>query len=293
MAIYEPVRHGTPDFPLEIHETSISGGFHLYPHFHEEFEFLVLTRGSGVLCVDGENRRLREGDGAFVNAKSIHLGLPDGRRDAAFFAAVFSPLIFGSFVSDAVVDRYVSPVLRGDLRLPELCTPETPWGAEALRAARGLYELRGRPGAELELKSRLFHLWAVLCGQGERTQREDGRLAELRGVMELIDREYASHLTLAGLAAAAHMSESHFCRSFAAVAHKTPFAYLQQVRVQKSCQYLKNSDLAVSRIAVSCGFNDLSYYARRFREQMGCTPTEYRRAARSELPDGNAEQGID
>ena len=81
--------------------------------------------------------------------------------------------------------------------------------------------------------------------------------------------------------------------SFAAVAHKTPFSYLQQVRIQKSCQYLKNSDLAVSRIAVSCGFNDLSYYARRFREQVGCTPTEYRRRAQSELPGGNADQGVD
>ena len=68
---------------------------------------------------------------------------------------------------------------------------------------------------------------------------------------------------------------------------------MPQVRIQKSCQYLKNSDLAVSRIAVSCGFNDLSYYARRFREQVGCTPTEYRRRAQSELPGGNADQGVD
>lgn len=293
MAIYEPVRHGTPEFPFEIHETDSAGGFHLYPHFHEEFEFLVITKGSGVLCVDGENRRLRAGDGAFVNARSIHLGFPDGRGDVSFFAVVFSPRIFGSFVSDAVVDRYVSPVLRGSLRLPELCSPETGWGAEALRAARGLYELRGVPDCELELKSRLFHLWAVLCAHGTRAEAADGRLDELRGAMELIDREYASHLTLADLAAAAHMSESHFCRSFAAVAHKTPFSYLQQVRIQKSCQYLKNSDLAVSRIAVSCGFNDLSYYARRFREQLGCTPTEYRRRARSKLRGGNADEGVD
>lgn len=294
MELYEPVQHGSRDFPIGVHESVCEAGFHLYPHLHAEFEFLVIRRGSGILCIDGVSHRLGEGDGAFVNAQSIHLGLPDSREPVSFYAIVFSPRIFGAEFNDAVVDKYVSPVIRRSLRLPAVYTGSVPWQGEALQTAEELRVLGlGGDGSELEVKSRLFHLWALLCGHGERTQQEDGRLAELRGVMELIDREYGSHLTLADLAAAAHMSESHFCRSFAAVAHKTPFSYLQQVRIQKSCQYLKNSDLAVSRIAVSCGFNDLSYYARRFREQVGCTPTEYRRRAQSELPGGNADQGAD
>ena len=140
-----------------------------------------------------------------------------------------------------------------------------------------MYQLRNQPANELELKSCLFHLWAIHCAHGERTENEGRQFAELRGVMEYIDREYAAHLTLADLAAVAHMSESHFCRTFSAVTHKTPFSYLQQVRIQKSCQYLKDGDLPVSRVAALCGFNDLSYFARRFRQQIGCTPSQYRR----------------
>ena len=240
-----------------------------------------MARGSGILCVDGVSHRLAQGDGAFVNAQSIHLGIPDGTEPVSFYAIVFSPRIFGSLHNDAVTEKYVEPVIRRTLRLPSVCAGRDGWQGEALRTAGELYDLRGKSGecAELEMKSRLFHLWAILCGHGERVHDEGGKLDELRGVMELIDREYASHLTLADLAAAAHMSESHFCRSFSAVTHMTPFSYLQQVRIQKSCQYLKNSDLPVSRIALSCGFNDLSYYARRFRERIGCTPSEYRRGA--------------
>ncbi len=284
MAVYETIRHGTPDFPLEVHETQVPIGFHLYPHLHAEFEFLVMARGSGILCVDGVSHRLAQGDGAFVNAQSIHLGIPDGTEPVSFYAIVFSPRIFGSLHNDAVTEKYVEPVIRRTLRLPSVCAGRDGWQGEALRTAGELYDLRGKSGecAELEMKSRLFHLWAILCGHGERVHDEGGKLDELRGVMELIDREYASHLTLADLAAAAHMSESHFCRSFSAVTHMTPFSYLQQVRIQKSCQYLKNSDLPVSRIALSCGFNDLSYYARRFRERIGCTPSEYRRGAAQE-----------
>ena len=167
----EPVKHGSRDFPIGVHESVCEAGFHLYPHLHAEFEFLVIRRGSGILCVDGVSHRLGEGDGAFVNAQSIHLGLPDSREPVSFYAIVFSPRIFGAEFNDAVVDKYVSPVLRRSLRLPAVYTECVPWQEEALQTAEELRVLGlGGDGSELEVKSRLFHLWALLCGHGERTQ---------------------------------------------------------------------------------------------------------------------------
>lgn len=278
MAFYEPVEHGSPNFPIRVHETYCPHGFTLYPHLHAEFEFLVLEQGSGRLYVDGVGYPIRAGEGAFINAQSIHLGQPDSREPVSFFALVFSPRIFGSSPGDLVTDKYVTPVVHRSLRLPLVCTPSIPWQAQVLETARTLHACKeGEFGGELEVKSLLFHLWGLLCAHGEQTREEEGSLSQLREVMELMDREYASHLTLADLAATAHMSESHFCRSFSAITHSTPFVYLQQVRIQKSCQYLLNTDLSISRIAVSCGFNDLSYYARCFRRLLGLTPSQYRK----------------
>ena len=39
----------------------------------------------------------------------------------------------------------------------------------------------------------------------------------------------------------------------------------------------------ISDIASRCGFQDMSYFTKSFREQLGCTPTEYRR--RAECPE--------
>ena len=91
MAVYETIRHGTPDFPLEVHETQVPIGFHLYPHLHAEFEFLVMARGSGILCVDGVSHRLAQGDGAFVNAQSIHLGSRTEPNRCRFMPSSFPP----------------------------------------------------------------------------------------------------------------------------------------------------------------------------------------------------------
>ena len=32
MELYEPVEHGSRDFPIGVHESVCEAGFHLYPH---------------------------------------------------------------------------------------------------------------------------------------------------------------------------------------------------------------------------------------------------------------------
>ncbi len=289
MYLYEDVRHGSPGFPLGIHRVEELQGFRLYPHIHEEFEFLVLTQGRGSIYIDGAAYSLTAGEGVFIPSRSIHLGKPEDSHPAAFFAIVFSPRMLSEGVADAISHRYVDPVLHGGLKLPVRYSPEIPWQQAALDAAQEVetLERESPPCKELLIKAALLRLWAVLCAHGESTAHETdgGRLDEIRQALEYIDREYASPLTLGELARQAHMSESHFSRCFSAATHMSPFAYLQQVRIQKSCQNLRQGALPVSRVALACGFNDFSYYSKRFREMVGCTPSEYRKRCQEELSE--------
>lgn len=297
--VYETIEHGKPEFPIGFHKTHCPEGFRLYPHIHEEFEFFVLAEGSGTLLIDGVPFSLSQGEGAFVNSRCIHLGTPLSSDPAFFYAIVFSPQIFGSYVNDIVIDEYVAPVIHRSLELPVLYKREIPWQAEALEIVENMYQLRRQeaPCSELTLKSQLFHLWSIFCQHGRDTGSASatgrGNLDEIRHAIEFIDKEYASKLTLSDLAKQAHMSESHFCRSFTEVMRMTPFAYIQQVRIQKSCQSLKNEDTPISGIALSCGFNDFSYYSRRFREIIGCTPSAYRKQAfasyRAQITEAKAD----
>lgn len=46
---------------------------------------------------------------------------------------------------------------------------------------------------------------------------------------------------------------------------------------------LKNTNRSITHIALSCGFNHLSYYSRLFLRTFGCTPGEYRKRETSFL----------
>ena len=92
-----------------------------------------------------------------------------------------------------------------------------------------------------------------------------------------MDTQYAQQLTLEDLAVAVRLSPGYLCRAFKRHTGKTVFAYLIERRIQAAMLRLSTTDDKVIAIALECGFNDLTYFNRKFRQLLGCTPTANRR----------------
>ena len=98
-------------------------------------------------------------------------------------------------------------------------------------------------------------------------------------MLRCIHGQFDCELTTAAIAATASVSESECLRCFRKTIGTTPIQYLKQYRIRQSAKQLAETGLKISDIAVSCGFQDMSYFTKAFREQMGCTPTQYRKNA--------------
>ena len=135
----------------------------------------------------------------------------------------------------------------------------------------------GSPGWEMELKAGLFRLWRQCFSHGRigRQTGADRHFSEIKLALEYIRSDYASPITLESMAARAGMSREYFCRVFSSHMHMSPFDYLLRVRVDNGCNFLRETRLPVGEIAQRCGFNSFSYFSKRFKEIMGCTPAEY------------------
>ena len=53
-------------------------------------------------------------------------------------------------------------------------------------------------------------------------------------------------------------------------------AYLQDIRIEKSKELLKNSSAKIYEIAMEVGFNDPNYFYVKFAEKVNMTPAAYR-----------------
>lgn len=81
---------------------------------------------------------------------------------------------------------------------------------------------------------------------------------------------------LDSLAAAARYSKSHFLRSFRDVFGCTPHELLIQARMDLAKDLIANSDLAISEIAASVGYESRFAFARSFKKRVGLTATRFR-----------------
>ncbi len=95
--------------------------------------------------------------------------------------------------------------------------------------------------------------------------------------MDYITLHYMEPIRIDELSAWCHISETHFRRLFSEYMNMSPLEYINLVRVQTACNYLKNTDESIIDIANKCGFTTPSTFNRNFRQVTGVSPSEWRR----------------
>ena len=100
----------------------------------------------------------------------------------------------------------------------------------------------------------------------------------IQAVKELIDDSFTlTDFTIEGLCANAGFSHTQLLRLFKKEYGKTIKEYLIDKRIELACELLKEGNLSVQSISLSCGFSDDVHFMKTFKAKMGITATEYRK----------------
>ena len=92
---------------------------------------------------------------------------------------------------------------------------------------------------------------------------------------ELLDTKFTENYSIASLAALCGMSETHFRRMFHKLYGCTPSEYRLQKRLLRAKDLLLSGEYSVLEAAHSVGFSDGNYFARRFKQENGMSPTAF------------------
>ena len=138
---------------------------------------------------------------------------------------------------------------------------------------------------EFLFHSGFFRLLSMLKKDAERykllyenadTVRRD---AVSRG-LDFIERNFTKKCTLSDIAAHVHLSEIYFHTVFKSAIGKTPYEYVNSLRLEEAKRRLLTSyseKSGFSDIAFDCGFSSQSYFNHAFKKSTGMTPGEYRK----------------
>ncbi|PRY39488.1 helix-turn-helix transcriptional regulator [Umezawaea tangerina] len=98
----------------------------------------------------------------------------------------------------------------------------------------------------------------------------------LSAVVDAMHERIAEQITLADLAAVAHLSRHHFLRQFTASTRTTPMRYLTSLRMRRARELLRDDTLAVQVVADRCGYRNPTHFTSVFRREHGVTPSRFR-----------------
>ncbi|KAA1246406.1 AraC family transcriptional regulator [Aquimarina sp. RZ0] len=72
------------------------------------------------------------------------------------------------------------------------------------------------------------------------------------------------------------LTEISFCKFFKRNFNKSFTNYLNEFRIRKSCQLLRQTNKKLLDIAEECGYENMSFFHRQFKKYIKKTPSEYR-----------------
>ena len=279
---HENRSHGTSIFPLQIYSHKDTDGFYFVSqHWHKEFEWIYVDYGQLELVIHGRTYSLTQNQFCFINSEELHEIKSVGH--SLHHAIVFQPNFLDFALYDICQYHFIQPITHNKVLFPTLLEKKHGFSEQILSHMQTIvknYHAQTTTSA-LCIKLHLLHIVELLYQTGAfkentSTQKEMESLNHLKMVIEYIHNNYQNPITLQELANLAYMTPNYFCSYFKQKTGKSPVSFINEYRIQKASQLLEATDNSISQIATDTGFDNFSYFIRKFKEIKGLTPSKYR-----------------
>jgi AraC-type DNA-binding domain-containing proteins len=273
----EEKKQGTFDFPLAFYHVDENHPRYQMPyHWHPEYELFRILSGSFQLTVDGQLLTAVKGDILFIQGGRLHGGIPE---NCIYECIVFDmKLLLGN---NKICSKEIQQLIRLEasvlLKLPEK-------SSSLQKIIQDLYAavLDRKQGYEFIVQGSLYLLLGYIFENNLLSMNTAGpttaslQINRFKDVLNYIEEHYTETISLETMASIAGFSPRYFCRFFRKMTQSTPTEYLNYFRIECACEQLVETSGSVTDVALSCGFNDISYFIKSFHKAKGMTPKQYR-----------------
>ena len=269
----ESEQRGSFGFPIELYQLDYRHArYVMRHHWHEEYEIIRILDGMFHYKVDDIPATAKAGDVIFVNSGFLHSGQPEN--------CIYECIVFDT----GILSRHAGSRILRELGEKLVIYQQLPKTDNALmNTINRLFDILDKKseGYQLITIGLLYQLFGQISEKGYYTEMPTAKrpthkkIGQLKVVLGLIENNYHSQLTLEKLAEIAGMSPKYFCEFFRGMTGRTPIDYLNNYRIEVACAELADGECSVTELAYNCGFNDLSYFIRVFKQYKGITPKQY------------------
>ncbi|AZN39918.1 AraC family transcriptional regulator [Paenibacillus albus] len=126
----------------------------------------------------------------------------------------------------------------------------------------------------------LYIFFSLLTEQHNKNNKNSTNLSKenmhVLQAVQYIQHQYMHDFQISELADRLGFNRSYFCSIFKKHMKVSPKQYLMNIRISRACELMKHSDLNISEIARSTGFNDPLYFSKIFKKLRSHSPHVYK-----------------
>ena len=234
-------------------------------HVHaDRVEILQILSGSGSFLVDDTRYPITRGAILFIDSDSIHCSAPEENEPYVRNKVTVNK---NQLLTLCELGGDTAEILDS---LRYFVTDEP-----MLERISALFEELFKSREDSWHTLRLFSELLSLSIRSAKAEKNTPRIED--PILDYINRNLASSLTLEEIAEISHFSKYHFCRVFKQKTGMTPMQYVRLRRVSKAKELLAEGERSISEIAVICGYDNFGFFCRVFRSLTGMTPSKYRK----------------
>ncbi|MCI1305436.1 MAG: AraC family transcriptional regulator [Lachnospiraceae bacterium] len=246
-------------------------------HGHESLcELLLCYHGTGIYNVNDDSYEVNEGDLIYYNVGERHEVLSKTDTEIGTYCYGFSSVKLPGLRENALIPAD-SPHVR----------PSGSRFAILKELSEWILDLDASDPVQSSLMQSLgtsILLTAVLIPATAVQSRTTSAAMELtKRVKDYINAHYTEDIRLDDIAEALSFSIPYISHTFKSVTGYSPVQYLIRCRIGLAETLLISSDLPVTQIAMTVGYDNTNHFQTLFKNLVGTTPLQYRKKYLSAL----------
>ncbi len=243
-------------------------------HHHDYYEFFLTLSGKAIQEINGKRQSLPERSLVLVRPGDVHTYIKEGEFS-------FVNLTFTSDTMKKLCDYFGSSlenIIKKEIPPTVILSRENFDSVFEKLNNLNTISLSDTEKANLKMKLILTDIMAfIIEGDSERSRS----LAPLWLSSLVLHCKKAENIniTLQEMAEFSNKSREHISRCFKKYYGVTVAQFMNEQKLNYSANLLLNSNLPVIDICYECGFQNLSWFYRKFKEKFDLTPHQFRKNA--------------
>lgn len=267
---HENKTHAQGGFPCNIYICHIPKNmYEVANHHHKQHEIIVVKSGEGVVSVNLEKIHVTQGDVIFVPKNTLHAIYQKDSIEMSYETIIFEEsLIF--CVGDLDAEGF-----------PTLICKSSCIYAQIMNCIDKIdsFSDKKREGYQLMVQSALVEIFYYLNVDkvGKPLFISKTALSVIKRVVLYVDEHYAEDITVGKIASEMGYSKSRFMALFSNFMNTTFTKYLADIRLGYAKIAILQTGEKITTISQNCGFANISYFNRLFKEKYNQSPSELRK----------------